>query len=285
MTAGPLPFARGLAATLRSACRTVALLAISAVAMPLQALLMRLVHGQRAFAIPRLWHRGVCAILGIDVEVVGRRAQGDGIVFVGNHVSHFDIPALGSVLPARFIAKDDMRSWPGVPFIAGLQQTVFISRRTRDAAAVAAQMRDVLRQGHNLVLFAEGTTSSGERVAPFKSSLFAPLIATIGPAVADERRIQPFTIELLAVDGHALRGARDRDRYAYYGGMDALAHLRGFLRGRGARLRLHLHAPIAVTSNMDRKSLTARVQAAVAAPLAARETMLPPDPRSSRPDA
>lgn len=259
---------RSTATSLRAACRLGAILAVSAVAMPLQALLMLFTRGPAAFVLPRLWHRCLCAILGLKVEVVGAQRAGGSVLHVGNHLSHFDILLVGSVLPARFIAKDDMQRWPGVGFIAGLQQTIFVSRKARDAPVVTAQIADAMRRGSPLVLFAEGTTSSGVRVAPFKSSLFAPVIdATGGDATQQQWQVQPFTLELLAVDGHAVRNAADRDHYAYYGDMDAAAHVREFLRGGGAHLRLHLHAPIAVTPGMSRKALATLAYDAVASAL------------------
>ena len=257
---------RDFALALFAGAKLLAMLAVSAVLMPLQTLLMVFTRGPRAFVLPQLWHRCLCAILGIRVEVVGTPSTEARTLYVGNHISHFDIVALGSALRTCFIAKDEMRHWPGIPFVAGLQQTVFISRRGRDAGSAAAALGEVMRHGNRLLLFAEGTISSGKTVAPFKSSLFS-LFVGASEATQPTWTVQPFTLLLLAVDGHALRGDDDRDLYAYYGEMDAGAHVRRFLRSRGARVRLVLHAPIEVTAGTDRKALAAMTQAAVASAL------------------
>jgi 1-acyl-sn-glycerol-3-phosphate acyltransferase len=258
---------RDLALALLTGAKLLAILGVSAVLMPLQTLLMVFIRGPGAFVLPQLWHRCLCRILGIHVEVVGTPSAQARTLYVGNHISHFDILALGSALRTCFIAKDDMRRWPGIPFVAGLQQTVFISRRGRDAGSAAAALGEVMRHGNSLLLFAEGTTSSGKTVAPFKSSLFSLFVGDAA-AVQAGWTVQPFTLLLQAVNGHALRGDEDRDLYAYYGEMDAGAHVRRFLRSRGARLRLVLHAPITVTAGTDRKTLAAMTHAVVASALA-----------------
>ncbi|HYM85135.1 MAG TPA: lysophospholipid acyltransferase family protein [Pseudoxanthomonas sp.] len=252
--------------SIRAYAKLLAVLLTSVLLVPLQALVMAFTRGPPAFVVPRLWHRCLCRILGIEVEVMGTPNPQGRTLYVGNHISHFDILLLGSVLRTRFIAKDDMLRWPGVPFIAGLQQTVFISRRGRDAASAAMALSGVMGHGNNLLLFAEGTTSSGSTVAPFKSSLFS-LFTGGSPEAHVAWTVQPFTLVLQAVEGHALRDDGDRDLYAYHGDMDAGAHVQQFLRSRGAQLLLVLHAPISVAAGTDRKTLAALTHAVVASAL------------------
>lgn len=204
-------------------------------------------------------------------------ARPGGTLFVGNHVSHFDIVLLGSLLRARFIAKDDMKRWPGMHAIGELAQTVYISRRRRDAAEVAASVAGQMRPDHDLVLFAEGTTSSGERVAPFKSSLFSLFPGT---QAANAWEVQPFTLDVRSVDGRALREGGDRDGYAFYGDMEAGAHVSRFLRLRGTLVRVIFHPPLVLARPVDRKTLAAQVHAIVAGGLE-----IPAPPRGAVPPA
>ncbi len=253
---------------------------ISLLLMPLQRLLLYATRGSAAYRIPQLWHRCLGAAIGLCVRLVGRPHVASPTLYVGNHVSHFDILAVGTALRASFIAKDDMQRWPGTPFVAGLQQTVFVSRNPRDAAKVAAAVAAQMDRGNHMVLFAEGTTSRGDTVAPFKSTLLA-LVAARSDGSGAPWTIQPFTIDLLAVDGHPLLNDADRDGYAYYGDMDAGRHVLRFLRGRGARLRLVMHAPIRATPDLSRKALASMAHAAVASgitPVAGGRHAATPDP-------
>lgn len=260
----PTPLRR-LGLSTRAGAKLLMILMVSALLVPLQRVVMAFTRGPRAFVLPRLWHRCLCRIIRMSIEVAGTPSTRRRTLYVGNHISHLDIVLLGSVLPACFIAKDDMQRWPGMPFIAGLQQTVFIGRRSRDAAAAAAALAGVMRHGNNLLMFAEGTTSAGKTVAPFKSSLFSLFVGGVDAPAG--WTVQPFTLVLLGVDGHALRGDVDRDRYAFHGDMDAGAHVWSFLRGKGARLRLILHPPLQVAANTDRKALAVQTHAIVASAL------------------
>lgn len=252
-------------ASLRAGTKIVLIALACLIAIPLQWMVTRFTRGRRAFVVPRLWFGCIRRTLGIRAEVVGTPRDDGGTLFVGNHVSHFDIVLLGSLLRARFIAKDDMESWPGMRTLGGLGQTLFISRRRRDAAQVAATIAAQMRADHDLLLFAEGTTSSGEQVAPFKSSLFS--LFRRRSEAQPPWTLQPFTLDIQSVDGHALSAGGDRDGYAFHGDMHAGAHVQRFLRMSGAVVRVIFHAPITIAPDVDRKALAAQVHAIVASGL------------------
>ena len=253
-------------ASLRAGIKLAAMLLASLVLMPLQWVLMRFTRGRTAFVLPRWWFGCLRRALGIRAEVVGTPRDGGGTVFVGNHVSHYDIVLLGSLLRARFIAKDDMERWPGMRFVGELGQTLFISRRRRDAANVAASLAAQMRPDHDLVLFAEGTTSSGERVAPFKSSLFSLFLGS--QATGQPWALQPFTLDVRSVDGLAVSTGGERDGYAFHSDMEAGAHVSRFLHLSGAVVRVVFHPPITIPADIDRKALAAQVHHIVASGLA-----------------
>jgi len=268
MSANPSP--NGPFASLRAGVKIAMILLASLLLMPVQWILMRFTRGRAAFVLPRFWFGCLRRALGIRVEVVGTPRDGGGTVFVGNHVSHFDIVLLGSLLRARFIAKDDMERWPGMRFVGALGQTLFISRQRRDAANVAANIAAQMRPDHDLVLFAEGTTSSGERVAPFKSSLFSLFLGA--QASGEAWTPQPFTLDVRSVDGRALTMDGNRDGYAFHSNMAAGTHVHRFLRLSGAVVRVVFHPPITIPADIDRKTLAAQLHDIVASGLASSDT-------------
>ncbi|MFA6230863.1 MAG: lysophospholipid acyltransferase family protein [Rhodanobacter sp.] len=261
------PSPDSLFSLLRATSKVALMLLASLLLMPPQWLLMRFTRGRASFVLPRLWFGCMRRALGIRVEVIGAPRAGRGTVFVGNHVSHFDIVLLGSLLHARFIAKNDMENWLGMRLVGELAQTLYISRRRRDAASVAATLAAQMRADHDMVLFAEGTTSSGERVAPFKSSLFSLLLDR--PHGDPAWMLQPFTLDLRSVDGRALSAGGKRDGYAFHGDMQAGTHVSRFLRSSGAVVRVVFHPPIAIAAGVDRKTLAAQAHAMVASGLTA----------------
>ncbi|MDG2285100.1 MAG: lysophospholipid acyltransferase family protein, partial [Alphaproteobacteria bacterium] len=123
--------------------------------------------------VPKLHHALSARIIGLSVRLEGRIESGSTILFVSNHVSYFDIIALGSVLPASFVAKSDVAGWPVFGGLARLCQTVFVERRSVGARGQVARVSSRLEKDGSLIVFPEGTSSDGSRVLPFKSTLFA----------------------------------------------------------------------------------------------------------------
>lgn len=240
--------------------KSVALAAVVVVIVPTQALALALTNGPGSTRVALRFHRWVRAVLGMRVAIRGTPARAARVVFACNHLSYLDVAVLGSVLRATFVAKNDVRGWPLAGVLARLQNSVFVSRDPRRASEIVEAMRAALAVEHRLVVFAEGTTSDGSRVLPFKSSAFAALT---DPALEDVA-IQPVTIELLAVDGRAIDDGGDRDRYAYYGDATLVPHMVGFMRGAGASVRLTFHAPLQRLPDDTRKTLAARAHARVA---------------------
>ena len=252
----------------RAAAKLGGLIAWSALLVPVQLLFMWRARSHShidAYRITKLWHRGVCVLIGLRVQITGAPLCASRVVYVGNHVSHFDIPVLGSVLKGSFVAKEDMARWPVAGFMARLQQTVFISRDPRAGQAVTDSIAEQLRRGRSLILFPEGTTSDGSGVLPFKSSIFGILFA--GDSAMSARAVQPLSIRVHAFDGRPVRSQADRDGYAFYGDMQPGAHAWRFLRSKGAWIEVRFASAIDAEAALDRKALAQRAQAEVSAGL------------------
>lgn len=115
------------------------------------------------------------------------------VLYVSNHVSWADIVVIGSVAPVAFVAKREVASWPLVGVTAKIQRTVFVDRTRRHQAAVAvADIVKRLKDGLSVVLFAEGTSSDGNRVLPFRSALLGAVEEA--SAHAGNILIQPMSI-------------------------------------------------------------------------------------------
>ena len=255
---------------IRAALKMLGLLLWSALLVPLQLLLLwraRRLGRAGAYSVTKLWHRGVCVLLGLNVRITGAPLPPDRTVYVSNHISHFDIPVLGSVLKGSFVAKEDMARWPVAGLMARLQQTVFISRDPRAGRAVTESIAAQLRCGRSLILFPEGTTSDGSTVLPFKSTIFGILFA--GDAQISAHAVQPVSLCVLSFDARPIRSQSDRDGYAYYGDMHAGAHAWAFLRSKGASIELRFAEAIGADAALDRKALAQRAYDAVLAGLTA----------------
>ena len=159
--------------TLRGASILAGFFALTVPLMPVQALLVR-VSPSAARRFPHWYHRQVCRLIGVRLSIDGAVAQDKPVLLVSNHTSWLDIPVLSAVAPVSFVAKKEVAGWPFVTWLAKLQRSVFVDRARR--GAVGDSTSEIMRRleaGDTIVLFAEGTSSDGNRVLPFKTSLFA----------------------------------------------------------------------------------------------------------------
>src|SRR5262249_9313720 len=79
------------------------------------------------------------------------------------------------ITPAMFVAKREVKSWPMFGMFAKMGGTLFVDRERRTRVGETTnEIQTALDQGALVVLFPEGTSSNGETVLPFKSSLLEP---------------------------------------------------------------------------------------------------------------
>ena len=250
---------------MRSAFKLSLMALVSISLIPCQMLVMAFSKGKAAYFFARLWHKAVCAILGIKVEFIGKPATHSQIFFVGNHLSHFDIFILASKLKASFVAKEDLANSPVVNFFCKLQQTALISRSSSQAAKVSNNVKSMLDSGKDIILFPEGTSTRGETVLDFKSSLFSLPLEYAPKGI----KIQPFTIKLLRVDGKPAITKELQDLYAWDrdNPIELGPHILNFSRLKGAELQVIFHDIVTIMAEEDRKSLSQRIHGIVSRPL------------------
>src|SRR5487761_1925392 len=170
-------------------------------------------------------------------------------LLVCNHLSYVDILVLSSLTPAMFVAKREVKTWPIMGLLAQLGGTVFIDRRRRThVGAVNDEIQAALADGALVVVFPEGTSSAGQTVLPFKSSLLEPA-ARLNP---------PLTVARLH---YTLADGTDDAEVCYWGDATFLPHLLNLLSKRRVHAFVRF-APIKQPS-ADRKELAQQLQAEV----------------------
>jgi 1-acyl-sn-glycerol-3-phosphate acyltransferase len=113
----------------------------------------------------------------IGVSVACHGSPPEAGLIVSNHLSYLDILVFSAVAPCAFVAKREVKSWPGIGWIATLAGAVYIDRSRRSQTQVVQpQVAASLAAGVRLVLFPEGTSSDGKQILPFRSSLLQPAI-------------------------------------------------------------------------------------------------------------
>jgi 1-acyl-sn-glycerol-3-phosphate acyltransferase len=215
-------------------------------------------------AIPVFYHRILCRLLGVRIRVAGERLRAHPLLLVANHVSWLDIVVITAVAPVVFVAKSEVASWPLFGRLAKLQRSVFVDRERRHKTAeAAAEMAARLAEGDPVVLFAEGTSSDGNRVLPFRSSLIGAARALLGEAEhTDTVWLQPLSIAYVGLDGLPM-GRQHRPHVAWYGDLDLLPHLGGIIRHGAVDVVVSWGEPLAYDRGSDRKQVTRALETSV----------------------
>ncbi len=211
--------------------------------------------------INRVWSRVLIALTGARVTAAGvpiaPDLQRDGIspltpgrLALANHVSWMDIFAINAVLPSRFIAKAEIGKWPLLGVLVSRSGTLYIERGRRHAvAAMNKTVREHLKLGETIVVFAEGTTTDGSVLLPFHSNVIAP-------ALDVDAEIWPIAIR------YSERGTRS-SAAAFIGEMGLLTSLAQVLVADQLVVEVAVLAPIAKDAT-DRHTIARAARTAIA---------------------
>lgn len=99
----------------------------------------------------------------------------DGILFVGNHQSYFDIPILLACMegPTALVAKKSVGKAPVVKRMIKLTESLLIDREDmRQSVEIIKAANERIKEGMNVIIFPEGTRSKTGEIAPFKRGSF-----------------------------------------------------------------------------------------------------------------
>jgi 1-acyl-sn-glycerol-3-phosphate acyltransferase len=212
---------------------------------PVPALAPRVVHLWGVLAMP---------LAGLRLKMRGTPMRHAGAI-VANHASWLDIMVLQSATHVYFVAKAEVSRWPVIGFIGRSIGTMFIERRTTQARIQTAALNERLKRGDLLCIFPEGTSSDGQRVLPFKSSLFAVFFE---PDLIDTLWVQPVSIV------YRPRPGLPDTFYGWWGEMDFGAHIMPVLAlSTGGMVEVIFHPALSPADFPNRKALAARSQQAV----------------------
>jgi len=178
-------------------------------------------------------------LLNISIRLEGHRdwVGGGGHLIVSNHLGYVDGIVLGSIFPVIYVSKRDVRRWRLVGQWTVLIGTIFIDRqKKRKILQLVEEIAGKLREGANVLLFPEGTSTNGEKFLSFQSAPFAAALmarATVVPVTLTYRRVnqQPLS-------------AANRDRVYWYGGMDFVSHFWNLLGLRRIEVSVKIHPGI-----------------------------------------
>lgn len=160
-------------------------------------------------------------------------------VFVSNHVSNIDPPALFMVLPRiAIILKRELRRIPLLGYVMELGGFIYVNRQARGSRREALEQAvATLKQGISLLVFPEGTRSRDGKLLPFRPGPFTM-------AIEAQKPIVPITV---------------------HGTRELMPKGKGSIRPGTITLRFLEPVPTAGLTAADRNELMERVRSAMEA--------------------
>jgi 1-acyl-sn-glycerol-3-phosphate acyltransferase len=192
-------------------------------------------------------------LFGVRVHVKHRErlhATNGGHLIVSNHLSYVDVLVISALVPSVFITSVELKNTALLGTLARLSGSIFVERRK--PSGLKREIEDVvfaLGQGLPVVLFPEGTTSNGDRVQPFKNSLF-------DSAVIAQADIVPVCLRYTRANYKHI-APQNRDKVFYYGGVAFGKHLLRVLSLTSIDVEIAPLKAIRVHPGQSRKDLAA----------------------------
>lgn len=190
---------------------------------------------------------------GIDVSSSGQNyLHPSGKLVISNHMSYFDILILASVRPTIFISSVEIQKTPFLGFIASIGGTFFVERRNAKLVKLEiGKISELIKDGFNVVLFPEGTSTDGSQILPFRSSLLAS-------ATSAKVDVVPACIKYDRIDGEKF-SSENCDYVCWYGDMSFAPHLWNYLKTKHVDARATFFEPLD-TKSADRKYISEKAR-------------------------
>ena len=119
------------------------------------------------------WARKMVENTGSTIVIKGLELIPDerNVLFVSNHQANFDIPILLGYLPKEkgFVAKIELQKLPLVHNWMRALNCVFLDRKSpRKSLETIHETIKLLKEGHSMIIFPEGTRSKSAKLNDFK---------------------------------------------------------------------------------------------------------------------
>lgn len=143
---------------------------------------------KKAQIFPIGWGRTICKLAGVKVRIEGEEnlQKDQTYIFVGNHVSQFDIFSFQGYFPHdfRWIAKKELFKIP--LFGPAMLRTGIIPidrSHGREAMKSLNRAAEQIAKGRSVLIFPEGTRSADGQLQPFKTGAIMLAIKAGVPVV------------------------------------------------------------------------------------------------------
>lgn len=151
-----------------------------------------------------------CQFFGLRVRILNEPPKNSPGLIIGNHMGFIDILASGSVRPMLYVTSKEMHETPVLGLLTEMGGCIYVERRSR--LGIQNELKHIiqaLKEGLNVCLYPEATSTNGEQVLPFKRTLMTAAAHAQVP-------IYPYVINFTSIDGQPFT-FKNRDSVCWYG--------------------------------------------------------------------
>ena len=191
-------------------------------------------------------------LLGLDITLNNpdewEKLKRNNYLVVSNHVSYLDIVIMTAINPFLFITSTDMKNVAFIGKVTELGGSLYTDRKKfTGIKGEITNFAQYLKDGFNVVLFPEATSTDGKELRKFKKSLYQIAIEANKP-------ILPMCIKYTTNNGKPIDDS-NRDNLYWYGDMGFLPHFWRLIKTRRTTIEITILDEIKVTPESNRKDL------------------------------
>lgn len=192
--------------------------------------------------------RLILKLFNFELTIINKPSEEKMHLIVSNHLGFFDIFMIASAVPTVFITSMEMRETPFLGLLSEMGGSLYVERRSREN--IQNEIEDITRvldQRFNVVLYAEGASTNGEKVYPFKKSLLMACSKS-------EANILPAVVNFREINGEKMQH-KFRDWVCWYGNMPFLKAIWNASQIKHCKAELQFLDEIHVDKETDRKDV------------------------------
>lgn len=188
--------------------------------------------------IVSLFSKFFLRMLGFNIQVEGTTPQKHkNHLVVSNHLSYLDVLIVSAHFPGCFVTSQEIRQTPFLGHITILAGCLFVERRSRHFLKKETHnITQALRNGLNVIIFPEGTSTNGSSVLRFRRPLFQA-------ALDSQTAVLPVSISYTHLNGRPVTQA-NRDRIFWYDDMAFGPHFAGLAAVSSVKVNLFVNPPV-----------------------------------------
>lgn len=177
-------------------------------------------------------------LMNVTVKWTGNIDKTKNYYIVSNHLSYVDILVICMRMPSVFVTSMEMKRTPVLGQITDLAGCLYVERRSRkNIKNEIKNIIDALKNGLNVTVFPESTSTNGEQVLPFKRSLYQS-------AIESQIEVLPMTLNYERMNGEKIH-TENRDLIFWYADMTFADHLYKLcLEVKSLEVELKAHSPL-----------------------------------------